>query len=143
MAFPTFYKGGAHSASPHAKFACTGPIKYIGHKQLSEDLSNIKAALGGVEPYGAFVPAVSPSSCAGTMENRYYKTDDEHVLAVAEAMREEYEAIAAAGFQAQIDDPRLAMHYMLSPHEAVDAARACARRRVEWLHHTLRSIPPA
>jgi 5-methyltetrahydropteroyltriglutamate--homocysteine methyltransferase len=142
MAFPTFYKGGAHSGSAHAKFACTGPIKYIGHKQLSEDLANIKAALGGVEPYGAFVPAVSPSSCAGTMENRYYKTDDEHVLAVAEAMREEYEGIVAAGFQVQIDDPRLAMHYMLTPGETIEDTRMWARRRIDVLNHALRNIPP-
>jgi 5-methyltetrahydropteroyltriglutamate--homocysteine methyltransferase len=57
-------------------------------------------------------------------------------------MREEYEAIAAAGFQVQIDDPRLAMHYMLSPDESVDEARAWARRRVEVLNHALRNIPP-
>src|SRR5258707_14356331 len=58
-------------------------------------------------------------------------------------MREEYEATAAAGFQVQIDAPRLAMHYMLSPDEDVDAARTWARRRVEVLNHALRNIPPA
>src|SRR2546430_5812764 len=35
MAFPTFYKGGAHSGSAQARFACTGPIKYTGHEQLA------------------------------------------------------------------------------------------------------------
>jgi len=142
MAFPAFYKGGAHSGSAQAKFACTGPIKYTGHKQLAEDLSNLKAALGGHDPVGVFIPSVSPSSCAGTMENRYYPNDDEHVLAVAEAMREEYEGIVAAGFQVQIDDPRLAMHYMLTPGESVEDTRAWARRRIELLNHALRNIPP-
>ena len=33
-------------------------------------------------------------------------------------MREEYEAIVAVGFQVQIDDPRLAMHYMLTDEPA-------------------------
>src|SRR5215813_13276835 len=33
IAFPGFYKGGVHSGSAPAKFACTGPIKYTGHKQ--------------------------------------------------------------------------------------------------------------
>ncbi|HVY56582.1 MAG TPA: cobalamin-independent methionine synthase II family protein [Xanthobacteraceae bacterium] len=142
MAFPTFYKGGAHSGSAHARFACTGPIKYVGQQQLAEDLSNLKAALAGQDSVGVFVPSVSPSSCAGTMENRYYKTEEEHVLAVAEAMREEYETITAAGFQVQIDDPRLAMHYMLSPNESVEDARKWARRRIEILNHALRNIPP-
>ena len=142
MAFPGFYKGGAHSGSAQAKFACTGPIKYFGQKQLAEDLSNLKAALGTQAPVGVFVPSVSPSSCAGTMENRYYKTDEEHVVAVAEAMREEYEGIVAAGFQVQIDDPRLAMHYMLTPGESVEDTRKWARRRIEVLNHALRNIPP-
>jgi len=142
MAFPGFYKGGAHSGSAQAKFACTGPIKYFGQKQLAEDLSNLKAALGTQAPVGVFVPSVSPSSCAGTMENRYYKTDEEHVAAVAEAMREEYEGIVAAGFQVQIDDPRLAMHYMLTPGESVEDTRKWARRRIEVLNHALRNIPP-
>src|SRR5258708_19968154 len=89
------------------------------------------------------MPSVSPSSCAGVMENRYYKSDEEHVAAVAEAMREEYEAIVAAGFLVQIDDPRLAMHYMLTPDEGVDEARRWAARRVEALNHALPNIAPA
>ena len=142
MAFPAFYKDGAHSGSAQARFACTGPIKYTGHQQLAEDLSSLKLALGEQNLVDAFVPSVSPSSCAGMMENRYYKNDDEHVAAVAEAMREEYEGIVAAGFQVQIDDPRLAMHYMLTPGESLEDTRGWARRRIEVLNHALRNIPP-
>src|SRR5437016_7122385 len=142
MAFPMFYKGGAHSGSAQARLACTGPIKYTGHKQLAEDIANLKAALGAEAPVGVFMPSVSPSSCAGTMENRYYRTDDEHVEAVAEAIREEYEAIVAAGFMVQIHDPRLAMHYMLKPGESIEDARRWAGRRIELLNHALRNIPP-
>ena len=142
MAFPGFYVGGAHSGSAKPKWACTGPIKYIGQEALAADLQNLKRALQGASAPDAFMPSVSPSSCAGFMENRYYKTDEEHVFAVAEALREEYEAIVAAGFQVQIDDPRFAMHYMLTPDEDVDQARVWARRRVEALNHALRNIPP-
>jgi 5-methyltetrahydropteroyltriglutamate--homocysteine methyltransferase len=141
-AFPAFYHDGAHSGSAQAKWACTGPIKYIGQAAVAADLQNLKAALGGLSPVDVFVPSVSPSSCAGIMENRYYKSDEEHVLAVAEAMREEYEAIVAAGFMVQIDDPRLAMHYMLTPDESVEQARAWGWRRIEALNHALRNIPP-
>jgi len=142
IAFPAFYKGGVHSGSAQAKFACTGPIKYVGHKQLAEDLANLKAALAGNGSVAVFVPSVSPSSCAGMMENHYYSSEGEHVLAVAEALREEYEGIVAAGFQVQIDDPRLAMHYMLTPGDSVADTRAWARRRIEVLNHALRNIPP-
>jgi 5-methyltetrahydropteroyltriglutamate--homocysteine methyltransferase len=142
VAFPAFYKGGAHSGSARARWACTGPISYIGQAPLQQDLDNLKAALVGRNPLDVFVPAVSPSSCAGLMENRYYQTDDEHLLAVAEAMRIEYEAIVAAGFQLQIDDPRLAMHYMLTPDETIDQARIWARKRIAILNHALRNIAP-
>jgi 5-methyltetrahydropteroyltriglutamate--homocysteine methyltransferase len=142
IAFPTFYRDGAHSGSARPRWACTGPIKYIGQAALASDLANLKRALQATSPVDVFMPSVSPSSCAGFMENRYYKSDEEHVLAVAEAMREEYETIAAAGFQVQIDDPRFAMHYMLSPDEGVVEARAWARQRVDVLNHALRNIPP-
>jgi len=138
--FPTFYRDGSHSGTQPTRFACTGPIRYTGQAQLAADLANLKAA--GAGRVDAFMPSVSPSSCVGLMENRYYKSDEEHVFAVAEALREEYQAIAAAGFLLQIDDPRLAMHYMLSPDESVDEARAWARQRIEALNHALRDIPP-
>jgi len=141
-AFPAYYKTGAHSGSAHAKLACTGPIRYAGHKQLAADIDNLKAALKGSAPVGAFIPSVSPSSCAGTMENRFYANEEEHLLAAAEALREEYEGIVKAGFTVQIDDPRLAMQYMLSPGESADDIRKWARKRIEVLNHALRNIPP-
>jgi 5-methyltetrahydropteroyltriglutamate--homocysteine methyltransferase len=143
MAFPAFYRdGGAHSGTARPRWACTGPIRYIGQQSLAADLQNLRAALQGMSPAGVFMASVSPSSCAGLMENRYYGRAEEHVAAVAEALREEYETIVAAGFQVQIDDPRLAMHYMLSPDEDVGQARAWAWQRVEVLNHALRNIPP-
>ena len=42
----------------------------------------------------------------------------------------------------QIDDPRLAMHYMLSPEESIEDARRWAASRIEILNHALRNIPP-
>jgi 5-methyltetrahydropteroyltriglutamate--homocysteine methyltransferase len=140
MAFPAFYRDGAHAGSAQAKFACTGPIRYTGHDQLSADLDNLKAALGDSDPLEVFVPSVSPSSCTGLMENSFYKNDEEHLFAVAEAMREEYSTIVNSGFMVQIDDPRLAMHYMLTPDETVEQSRAWARRRIEALNHALRDI---
>lgn len=142
VAFPSFYKNGAHSGTQPQVFACTGPIAYVGNAILQADLHNLKVALGGMNPADVFVPSVSPSSCAGLMENRYYKNDEEHVFAVAEAMRMEYEAIVAAGFQVQIDDPRLAMHYMLNPDTTIGEARVWITRRIEALNHALRNIPP-
>jgi 5-methyltetrahydropteroyltriglutamate--homocysteine methyltransferase len=75
------------------------------------------------------------------MENRFYKSDEEHLFAVAGAMHEEYSSIVNSGFMVQVDDPRLAMHHMLTPGDTVEQARAWARRRIEALNHALRGIP--
>jgi len=141
MAFPKTYVGGAHSGSQRSRWACTGPLTYANLEPLKRDLENLKAALKGLDPVDVFMPSVSPSSCAGTMENRYYKSDEEHVEAVAEIMRVEYETIVGAGFCVQIDDPRLAMHYMLAPDESIEDARKWAARRIEILNHALRNVP--
>src|SRR5262249_56609924 len=105
----------------------TGPMRYTGHAQLAADLDNLKAAVARAGHVDAFMPSVSPSSCVGLMENRYYKSEEEHLFAVAEALREEYRAIVAAGFMVQIDDPRLAMQYMLNPALRPEETRARAR----------------
>jgi 5-methyltetrahydropteroyltriglutamate--homocysteine methyltransferase len=141
-AFPTFYKSGAHSGTQPTRYACTGPLKYVGQKQLQNDIDNLKAGLKTLSPVDTFMPSVSPSSCMGLMENRFYKDDDEHLYAVADALREEYQAIVAAGFMVQIDDPRLMMNYMLNPELSVEQQRTWARKRVEALNHALRGIPP-
>src|SRR5262249_53893805 len=83
IAFPTFYRGGAHSGSARPKWACIGPIKYVGQAALAADLQNLRRALQGIDAADAFMPSVSPSSCAGLMENRFYKSEEEHVFAVA------------------------------------------------------------
>jgi 5-methyltetrahydropteroyltriglutamate--homocysteine methyltransferase len=142
MAFPRYYRGGVHPGSAQAGFACTGPIAYKGQQQLAADIENLKAALSGREAVDAFMPSVSPSSLASLMENHHYATEEEFVLACAEAMRIEYETIVAAGFQLQIDDPRLAMHYMLSPDQTIEETREWTRGRIEILNHALRNIPP-
>jgi 5-methyltetrahydropteroyltriglutamate--homocysteine methyltransferase len=141
-AFPTFYKDGSHSGTQPTRYACTGPLKYVGHEQVAADIAHLKAALNGASPVDVFMPSVSPSSCVGLMENRHYKNDEEHLYAVAEALREEYQAIVAAGFMVQIDDPRLAMNYMLHPELDVEQQRAWAMKRIAALNHALRGIPP-
>ena len=140
-AFPAFYKDGAHSGTQATRFACTGPIKYVGQDALAADIANFKEGLKSVDAVDIFMPSISPSSCVGLMENRYYKSDDEHLHAVAEALREEYKAIVDAGLMVQIDDPRLAMNYMLNPQMSVEDARQWALARIEVLNHALRGIP--
>ncbi len=139
--FPEFYAQGHSGTRPPPMF-CTRPIKYIGQRQLQADIENQKMALKGKKVTDVFMPAVSPGQIERYHVNKYYKTEDEFMAAIGEAMREEYKAIIDAGFILQIDDPHLAMHYMLHPGKSVEDCRKFAASYVEILNHTLRGLPP-
>ena len=145
-AFPEFYEAQAQGlpnpAMRIARAVCTGPITYTGHDLLAIDLDNLRAAMDAAGAVEGFMPSISPTNAAGWNSNGYYPTDEEYLFAVAEALREEYEAIVSAGFLLQVDDPALVSYYALNPDVTVDAAREWAEVRVEALNHALRNISP-
>src|SRR5215216_6342337 len=138
--FPEFYSE-THAASRQPHMVCTAPITYKGHRQLKRDIDNLKAALDGAKPADAFMPAISPSNVEDWQKNAYYKSQEEFLFAIAEAMQEEYRMIVDAGFLVQIDDPRLVTYYMLRPNSTIAECRKWAEVRVEALNHALRGIP--
>jgi 5-methyltetrahydropteroyltriglutamate--homocysteine methyltransferase len=140
LSFPDFY-AQTHAASRHAHMVCTGPITYRGHAQLKRDIDNFKAALEKVEVEEAFMPAISPSNIEDWQRNAYYKSQEDYVFAIAEAMREEYKAIVDAGLLLQIDDPRLVTYYIIHPEASIADCRKWAEIRVEALNRALRGIP--
>ncbi|HTZ01375.1 MAG TPA: cobalamin-independent methionine synthase II family protein [Xanthobacteraceae bacterium] len=139
--FPEFY-AQTHPASTHTHMICTGPIAYKGHAQLKRDIDNLKASLAGLDPVEVFMPAISPSNIEDWQKNAYYKSQEEYVFAIAEAMHVEYKAIVDAGFLLQIDDPRLVTYYIIHPEASIADCRKWAEIRVEALNHALRDIPP-
>jgi 5-methyltetrahydropteroyltriglutamate--homocysteine methyltransferase len=142
ISFPEFYKAQAGAVNARqALMACTGPITYRGHKELQADLDNLKTALAGVDVAEVFVPSISPSNIEDWNKNHYYKTPEEYLHAIGEAMRQEYQAIVAAGFLVQIDDPQLVTHYVVDPTATVEQCRKWAQMRVEALNHAIRGIP--
>ena len=120
---------------------CIAPIKYVGHRHVQQDIKNFSTAIKGTDMAEAFLPANTPGTIEHWMRNDYYKTDEEFVYAIAEAMREEYEAITNAGFLLQIDDPDLADGWACLPHLTVPQYRKYATIRVDALNHALRNIP--
>ena len=75
--------------------------------------------------------------------NDYYSSEDAYLEAIADAMRLEYEAIVAAGFDLQIDCPDLAMgrHIQYASLGLVQF-RKRAMKHVEVLNHALANVPP-
>lgn len=119
---------------------CTGPIKFIGQEAVAEDTRNLKAAVQGLDVDG-YLPAVAPGTMEHWLRNEYYKTDEEFLYAIAEAMREEYKSIIEAGFVLQIDDPDLPDGWQIYPDMTVAEYRKYADIRIEALNHALRDLP--
>jgi len=122
--------------------ACNGPISVRDADAATRDMRNLQQAVIDGNLTGTFSSAASPGVVSIFFANEYYATDEEYVFAIAEAMRYEYEAIAAAGAIVQLDCPDLAM----GRHSAyADLDLAGFRKRVGMniaaLNHGVRNIP--
>jgi 5-methyltetrahydropteroyltriglutamate--homocysteine methyltransferase len=122
---------------------CVGPIAYTGQAALQRDIENFKAALKNVQVEEAFLPVAAPASVIPDRKNEYYRSDEECLLAIAEAMRTEYRTIVEAGFLLQLDDARAAVTYdRMVPPASFDAYRKWVARHVEVLNHAIAGLPP-
>ena len=123
-------------------YPCVGPIKYTGHTALARDIANLQAAMKKAGATDGFLPVAAPASAFAMSPNQHYETDEEYMFAGAEALREEYKAIIAAGLFVQIDDAHLPFMYdrMVPPATAADFKR-WARIRVDALNQALRGLP--
>jgi 5-methyltetrahydropteroyltriglutamate--homocysteine methyltransferase len=109
-AFPQYYAQYFKEAMlggtivPVVPVICVGPVKYRGEQALQKDIDNLKAAAtaAGVPDNHVFMPATAPS---GVGINEYYKTEEEYFRALAAELNKEYQAVVAAGFLIQVDDP--------------------------------------
>jgi 5-methyltetrahydropteroyltriglutamate--homocysteine methyltransferase len=119
---------------------CTGPISYIGKDAASEDIANLKAAVQGQE-VEAYLPAVAPGTMEHWLRNEYYRTDEEFLYAIADAMAQEYKAIVDAGFVLQIDNPDLPDGWQMFPDMTVEEYHKYADLRIEALNHALNDLP--
>jgi 5-methyltetrahydropteroyltriglutamate--homocysteine methyltransferase len=140
--FPDF-QPPAGSTLGFRRLVCTGPIGWKDRGAVQTDIANFKAALQGVQPTEAFMPAVSPGTLAQNVMNEYYKDEEEFLYAVADVMKEEYQAIVRAGFLLQIDSPDLAMGKTVQfADKTLEEFRTIIALRVEALNHALAGIPP-
>jgi 5-methyltetrahydropteroyltriglutamate--homocysteine methyltransferase len=121
---------------------CVGSVAYTGQAELQRDIDNFKAALAQAGVEQGFLPVAAPSSVIPDRINEYYKSDDELLFAIAEAMRAEYRAIVDAGLMLQLDDARLAVTYdRMVPPASFSQYRSWVARQVEAINHALQGIP--
>jgi len=124
--------------------SCVGPVRLVTLAPLHYDIRRFRAALdthgGGAR---GFMNAASPGLITAFQVNRYYPSHEAYLADLADAMREEYETIVAAGFDLQLDCPDLAMsrhtgYQDLSEAEFLKVAAA----NVEALNAATANIPP-
>lgn len=133
-------EGGA--TARYARPRCVGDIRVQSLEPVRTDVRNLQAAIDAARPHEGFLNAASPGVIALFQPNDWYKTADEYLEAVAEAMRVEYETIVGAGLLLQIDAPDLAMgrHTMYRDRSVEEFLRR-AVVHIEVLNHALRNVP--
>jgi 5-methyltetrahydropteroyltriglutamate--homocysteine methyltransferase len=123
--------------------ACNGPIKVRDADAARIDVENLKAALVGTKAKDAFMSAASPGLVSLFFRNDHYPSQEAYLFAIAEAMRQEYETVAGAGFVLQIDCPDLAMgRHIQYAALSLPEFRKRAGMHVEALNHALSNIAP-
>ena len=143
-AFPDFYAeyDVAPSEGGRYRSVCAAPIRYVGQALVQRDIDNLRAATAAAGITEAFIPSVAPATIAGQRPNEYYKSDEEYLFAIAEAMREEYKAIVDSGFVLQIDDPRMVAQFdMMDPEPSLADYRRYAQVRVDAINHAIQGLP--
>ena len=145
-AFPEYYaeadKATGLASRLGNRFINTGPITYVGHKELQRDIDNLKSAAARVKVEGVFLPVVAPASAMPGGMSEYYKTEKEYLFALAEALRVEYKAIADAGLYVQIDDAFLPfMQQKHVPPMSLSQYKQWAQLRIDALNHALEGVP--
>ena len=142
--FPSFLKRLADDGGTpqYARPMCVGEVKSKGQGELGKDIANLKAAMAkhGVER--GFMNAASPGVISLFLQNDYYKTREAYLAALADAMKEEYETIVAAGLDLQLDCPDLALsRHMLFNDLSDEEFLKIAASHVEALNHALSDVP--
>ena len=121
---------------------CVGPIADNGLFELQRDIDNLRAATKSAGVDEAFLPVAAPSSAIPDRRNENHKSDEDLVVALAEALRTEYRSIVDAGFLLQVDDARAAVMYdRMVPPGTFDEYYAWLARHVDVLNHALEGIP--
>jgi 5-methyltetrahydropteroyltriglutamate--homocysteine methyltransferase len=126
------------------RIVARGPVKSKGPEAISREIGAFKTAIerSGATIDEAFVAVLAPGWLDHFIYNEYYKTEEEFLFALADAIREEYRAVIAAGFILQIDDPGLPDWWdMLKPEPTVEAYRKFARLRIAAVNHALQGLP--
>jgi len=122
--------------------SCIGPVKLINLEPCHEDIRRFQKAMSGRKPQG-FMNSASPGLITAFQPNAFYATHENYLADLVAAMRPEYEAIAASGYQLQLDCPDLAMSRHTAYQDLTEAQfLKTAEANVEALNAATSGIAP-
>jgi len=123
---------------------CTSEIKSKGQNEVSIDIKNLKSSMKKNNVEKGFLNAASPGVISLFLQNEFYKSRENYIEALAEAMTDEYETIVNSGLDIQIDCPDLGLsRHMLFPELSDEEFIKIANLNAEALNHALRNIDPS
>ena len=134
-----FYLPGGQIRTSRPSWVCTGPIGYQAQAALRREIDLLRGLQGANE---AFLTSTAPASLEPYYADEFYHSESDFLYAFADAMREEYETIAAVGLILQVDDAWLpALWDRIGIGMGLDAFRARCELRIEALNHALANVP--
>jgi 5-methyltetrahydropteroyltriglutamate--homocysteine methyltransferase len=130
------------STAKYRRPRCIGPVTVEHTEPLLTDLQNMLSAVKAAPAAEAFMNAASPGVIALFQPNDYYPTQDDYLIALAEALRTNYAAIVESGIVLQIDAPDLAMgRHTMYRNRSMEEFEQLAARHIEVLNHALKNVP--
>ena len=122
--------------------SCVAPVKLQNLEPCRDDIRRFQKSMRGRSVKG-FMNAASPGLITAFQPNAYYPNHEAYLADLVEAMRPEYAAIAASGFQLQLDCPDLAMSRHTGFQDASEADfLKIAQANVEALNAATSAIAP-
>jgi len=137
---PGFSTPGTVPQVPVREQVCAEPLRYTGHEATARDVAALKAAIKGRNVEG-FISSLGPLSLGAGVRNKYYRNEEDYMMAVARTMREEYKAITDAGLILQIDEPEFATTWMFYPDWTVEDYRSYLEFAVEVINYSIDGLP--
>ncbi len=144
--FADYYKArtGGSPGRAAGELACVGPVTYKGQALLQREIDLLVGALGDTPRSDAFLTSTAPLSLLQGRRNDHYRTEDEFIGALADAIRVEYRMIVDAGLLLQVDDAWLAALWDRIGHQmGLEAYRRYCAPRVEALNYALEASRPS
>ena len=134
-----FNPGGQIQHAKRKIWVCTAPVTYTGGEELKREIEITKAAAG---TDNVFLTSTAPASIEPYRQNEFYKTDEDMLFAIADALAVEYRAIVDSGLILQIDDAWLpALWDRIGMQMGMEAFRKYCAVRIDALNHALKGLP--